>query len=124
MRTRCDVLAPCALGGVIDEASLATVGAGIICGAANNQLTHEGLADRLAERGIVYAPDFIANAGGLVNVYREYRGLDEEWAREHAAGIEDTMARILTTARDRGIVPLTAAYEIARERLEHAVVTH
>ena len=124
MRTRCDVLAPCALGGVIDEASLATIGAGIICGAANNQLAHEGLAERLAERGIVYAPDFIANAGGLVNVYREYRGLDEAWAREHAAGIEDTMAKILATAQDRGIIPLTAAYEIARERLEHAVVTN
>jgi leucine dehydrogenase len=124
MRTRCDVLAPCALGGVIDESTLASLSAGIVCGAANNQLTHEGLAGRLAERGVIYAPDFIANAGGLVNVYREHRGLDEEWAREHAAGIEDTMARILAIAEDRGIVPLTAAYELARERLEHAAVRH
>ncbi len=122
MRTRCDVLAPCALGGVIDESSLSLLGAGIVCGAANNQLAHEGLAERLAERGIIYAPDFIANAGGLVNVYREHRGLDEDWAREHAAGIEDTMARILAISEDRRIVPLTAAYELARERLEHAVV--
>jgi leucine dehydrogenase len=123
MRARCDVLAPCALGGVIDESSIDSLGAGIVCGAANNQLTHEGLAERLAERGVIYAPDFIANAGGLVNVYRELHGLDEDWAREHAAGIEDTMARILAIAEDRGIVPLTAAYELARERLEHAV-TH
>jgi leucine dehydrogenase len=121
MRTRCDVLAPCALGGVIDESSLGSLGAGIVCGAANNQLTDERLAPRLAERGVIYAPDFIANAGGLINVYRELHGLDEDWAREHAAGIESTMARILATAEDRGIVPLAAAYEIARERLEHAV---
>ncbi len=124
MRARCDVLAPCALGGVIGEASVSTLGAGIVCGAANNQLTHEGLAERLAERGIIYAPDFIANAGGLVNVYREHCGLDEDWARDHTAGIEDTMTRILAIAEDRGIVPLTAAYELARERLDRAVVTH
>ncbi len=121
MRTRCDVLAPCALGGVIDESSIASLGAGIVCGAANNQLAHEGLAARLAERGVIYAPDFIANAGGLVNVYRELHDLDEDWAREHAAGIEATMARILAIAEDRDIVPLTAAYELARERLEGAV---
>lgn len=121
MRMGCDVLAPCALGGVIDESSIESLGAGIVCGAANNQLTDERLAAQLAERGIIYAPDFIANAGGLVNVYRELQGLDEDWAREHAAGIESTMAKILATAEDRGIVPLTAAYEIARERLECAV---
>jgi leucine dehydrogenase len=124
MRTRCDVLAPCALGGVIDESSLDALGAGIICGAANNQLTHEGLAEQLARRGVIYAPDFIANAGGLVNVYRELHGLDEDWAREHAAGIEATMTKILAIAEDRGIVPLTAAYELARERLEQAAVAH
>jgi leucine dehydrogenase len=120
---RCDVLAPCALGGVVDEATIGSLGAGIICGAANNQLADERLANKLAERGVIYAPDFIANAGGLINVYREHCGLDEDWAREHAMDIESTMARILAIAEDRGIVPLDAAYELARERLEQAGAT-
>ena len=124
MRARCDVLAPCALGGVVDEATIGSLGAGIICGAANNQLADERLAEKLAERGVIYAPDFIANAGGLVNVYRELHGLDEDWAREHAMDIESTMARILAAAEDRGVVPLVAAYELARERLERAAVRH
>ena len=121
LRARCDVLAPCALGGVIDRATIGGLRAEIVCGAANNQLADEGLAGELASRGILYAPDFIANAGGLMNVYREVHRHDEEWARAGAAGIEQTLARILATAEQRRLTPLAAAYELARERLDSAV---
>jgi leucine dehydrogenase len=119
--TPCDVLAPCALGGLIDRRAIRALRAEIVCGAANNQLASESLAGELAGRGILYAPDFIANAGGLINVYRELRGYDEDWAREHAGGIEQTLDRILATADARGLTPLTAAYEVARERLDAAL---
>ena len=99
--TECDVLAPCALGGAIDRATVTALRTEIVCGAANNQLAEEGLAAELASRGILYAPDFIANAGGLMCVYRELRGHDEAWAESRALGIEQTMARILATARAR-----------------------
>ncbi len=119
--TACDVLAPCALGGVIDRSTAGKLRAEIVCGAANNQLAAEELAEVLAARGILYAPDFIANAGGLINVYRELHGYDEDWAREHALGIEETIGRILFAAAARGLTPLAAAYEIARERLNSAL---
>jgi leucine dehydrogenase len=121
LQAPCDVLAPCALGGIIDRTAIGGLRAEIVCGAANNQLTHESLADELAARGVLYAPDFIANAGGLMNVYRELRGYDEDWAREHAGRIEATMGAILATAEERKLTPLAAAYEIARERLAGAV---
>ena len=121
LRAQCDVLAPCALGGVIDRSTIDTLRAEIVCGAANNQLADEGLATELAQRGILCAPDFIANAGGLMNVYRELHRHDEEWTRQRAAGIEQTMDRILATAEERKLTPLAAAYEIARERLSAAL---
>jgi leucine dehydrogenase len=117
LRMPCDVLAPCALGGVIDRAAVGELQAEIVCGAANNQLADESLADELARRGVLYAPDFIANAAGLMNVYRDLHGHDEDWARERALGIEQTLGRILQTAEARGLTPLAAARELADERL-------
>ena len=117
----CDVLAPCALGGVIDHASVTRLHAGIVCGAANNQLAEEGLARRLADRGVLYAPDFLVNAGGLIGVYRELRGYDEDRARELATGIEGKMRDVLIAAEARGMTPLAAARELAFKRLDVAV---
>ena len=115
-----DVLAPCALGGVIDEASLPALRCAVVCGSANNQLADDRQADRLAARDILYAPDFIANAGGLMNVALELdgAGYDEARARARVTGIEAVMGRILDTARRRGMTPLAAALAVARERLE------
>jgi hypothetical protein len=92
----------------------------VVCGSANNQLTDDRLAERLAARGVLYAPDFIVNAGGLMNVSLELdpRGYDEARARARVTGIEAVMSRILAAARRRGITPLAAAVELARERLE------
>ena len=120
MLAECDLLAPCALGGAIDAANLGRLRCEIVCGCANNQLADDGLAEALAERGILYAPDFIVNAGGLIHVYREIRGYSEHEARQLALGIEVNLSHILATAGERSITPLRAARELAQERLDAA----
>jgi glutamate dehydrogenase/leucine dehydrogenase len=118
MVAECDVLAPCALGGAVNDANAKLLRCEIVCGSANNQLASEGLAGTLAEQGILYAPDFIVSAGGLIHVFKEIRGYSEEHARELALGIEDTIDNVLEAAAQRSITPLRAAGELARERLE------
>ena len=120
MLAECDLLAPCALGGAIDAANLSRLRCEIVCGCANNQLADEGLAEALAERGVLYAPDFIVNAGGLIHIYREIRGYSEQEARQLVLGIEVNLSRVLKAANERAITPLGAAGELARERLEAA----
>jgi leucine dehydrogenase len=120
MLAECDILAPCALGGAIDAANIGLLRCEVICGSANNQLADENLDRELAERGILYAPDFIANAGGLMHVYIDICGYSEERAIGLAIGIEQTMARVLETASERSITTLEAAHELARERLDAA----
>jgi leucine dehydrogenase len=120
MLVDCDIVAPCALGGAIDASNAGLLRCAIVCGSANNQLSGDGLDEALAERGILYAPDFIVNAGGLVHVYREIRGYSEERARELALGIEETMDGVLDVAGRRSVTPLRAAHELARERLRTA----
>jgi leucine dehydrogenase len=114
-----DVVAPCALGGAIDEVNVGRLRARIVCGAANNQLAHDGLADDLAARGILFAPDFIANAGGLINISVELdeRGYDPAEARRRVDGIERTMSEILNEAATAAITPLIAADRLARRNL-------
>ena len=117
MLAEVDVVAPCALGGVIDQVNVGRLRCRIVCGSANNILAHEGLADDLAANGILYAPDFIANAGGLINVSLELEGYDPAKARAGAAGIEQTMRDLLDEAESTGTTPLAAAYQLARRRL-------
>ena len=117
MTSSCDVLVPCALGGVIGTAEAAALRTKIVCGAANNVLTSAAVATDLAARGILYAPDFIVNAGGLISVYGELRDLDHDRALELARGIEGTLGRILTIAELRSITPLEAADDLALARL-------
>ena len=119
---KADVFAPCALGGAIDAANLPLLRCEIVCGCANNQLADDALATALAERNILYAPDFVVNAGGLIHVYREIRGYSEEHARELALGIEGNLGGIFAAARERSITPLEAARAVARERLATADV--
>jgi leucine dehydrogenase len=122
MTVTCDVLAPCALGGAISDANAEQLRCAIVCGSANNQLVDESLATTLDRREVLYAPDFVANAGGLIHVYMEIKGYSEEHALELVGGIEQTMDRILEASEQREIVPLAAARELARERLEAAGV--
>ena len=114
-----DIVAPCALGGAIDEYNVSRLRCEVVCGAANNQLAHEGLGEDLQAHGILYAPDFIANAGGLMNVGAEVEpgGHDPKRVRRRVLGIEETMREIFQAADATGRPPLAEAYERARRRL-------
>ena len=116
----CEVVAPCAVGGAINSENVEELRCRVICGAANNQLAGEQLAERLARRGILYAPDFIVNAGGLINVYRELHGYDAERAKALVQGIERVMGEVFAHAETAGTTPLEAARELALKRLEAA----
>lgn len=116
----CDVIAPCAVGGAIHAGNVDALRCRVVCGAANNQLAGEGIADRLVERGILYAPDFIVNAGGLINVYRELHGHSADRAKELVLGIEDVMRDVFEHADEAGATPLAAARALARRRLDAA----
>jgi leucine dehydrogenase len=113
----CDILAPCALGGVLDDETVPLLRAEIVCGCANNQLADDGVAAELADRGILFAPDYVVNAGGLIHVYREIRGYSEDEAVELVLGIEATLDRVLEIAHEDSIIPLAAAERLADERL-------
>jgi leucine dehydrogenase len=116
----CDVLAPCALGEEIDARNVDRLRCEIVCGSANNVLAGDSLAAELHERGILYAPDFIANAGGLINVYGELHELGQGRLDELVDGIGDALRRIFTLASQRSITPLDAAHELAGRRLSAA----
>jgi leucine dehydrogenase len=115
-----DVLAPCALGGILDEATVGRLRCAVVCGAANNVLTGDAAAMLLANRGIVYVPDFIANAGGLISVSAELYGGGHDRTLELARGIEGTVAGVLDRAAAAGTTPLAAALALAEERLAAA----
>ena len=117
-----DIVAPCALGGMVNGHSVQRLRCQVVCGSANNQLAHDGLAEDLAERGILYAPDFIANAGGLINVATELgpEGYHPARTKKRVRGIEDTMNEIYDEAARSGSTPLAAAYVLARKRLANA----
>jgi len=112
-----DVLAPCALGGILEEAIVPRLRCAVICGAANNQLAHDAIAGELAARGILYAPDFIANAGGLIHVSAEFTGADPARMEARVDRLEEDMGAILNEAAAAGTTPLAAAGERARRQL-------
>ncbi len=119
----CDILAPCALGGAISEEAVEGLRCEIVCGSANNQLAGDRVAESLAEHGILYAPDFIVNAGGLISVSRELNGRSPEATLRLIDGIEGAMERILAIAEERSLTPLEAAAELSTERLAERVPT-
>jgi leucine dehydrogenase len=116
----CEVLVPCALGGAIDRDNVERLRCEIVCGAANNVLADRSLAARLAERDILYAPDFIANAGGLINVYGELHELDRDRLDSLVDGIGEALGRVFEAAEARSATPLEAARALAEERLDAA----
>jgi leucine dehydrogenase len=115
-----DVLVPCALGGIFDEETTPRLRCEIIAGAANNQLAGDGIADLLNAQGILWAPDFVVNAGGIINIAVELAGYDPAAARQRVRGIADTLSQIFNDARSAGITPLAAATHLARGRLQAA----
>ena len=112
-----DVYAPCALGGSVTSTLVPELRAKIICGAANNQLEHPGVEKVLADRGILYTPDYVANAGGLIQVADEIQGFRFERAKAKAAQIFDTTLQIFSSADAEGIPPAVAADRLAERRM-------
>ena len=117
VRTAHDVYAPCALGGALDEETVAVLPARIVCGGANNQLATPEIADRLVERGILYAPDYLVNAGGVIQVEDERHGFSFPRAQAKASGILDVARRVFRTADEQGVSPAVAADRLAEERM-------
>jgi glutamate dehydrogenase/leucine dehydrogenase len=113
----CDIFAPCALGAVLSARTIPELRCSAIVGAANNQLAEDADADRLADAGILYVPDFVANAGGVINIAEELRGYDAGRAREAVARIRTTTAAVLATADAEGIGTEAAAERLAERRI-------
>jgi leucine dehydrogenase len=114
----CDVFAPCATGGVLSRETIPRLRCRVIAGAANNQLAEPGDADRLAERGILYAPDYVVNAGGMIHLASlELLGEDVAARDERLQAIGDTLAEVFALAERRGISTAAAADAIVEERL-------
>ena len=111
-----DLLAPCALGGVLNESTIPRLQVPIVAGAANNQLASEAAADMLRDRGIVWAPDFVINAGGLIAVADELHGFNASRVERSIERIGDTVQQIYARAATTGTNTLVAAQELAVER--------
>ena len=113
-----DIYAPCALGATINDDTLARLKVEIIAGGANNQLAEERHGKALEDRGLLYVPDFVINAGGLINVYGEIMGWGQERSKRKAQEIYDTILRIFAIAKRDGIPSYEAADRVAEERIE------
>ncbi len=116
-----EIFSPCALGGVINDATIPELEVQIVAGAANNQLAEERHGAMLRERNILYAPDYVANVGGVLNGCIELLGWEAEHALRKIDGIYDTMLSIFESAQAQGITTNEAADRLAEDRLRRAV---
>jgi valine dehydrogenase (NAD+) len=112
-----DVYAPCALGGALNDETVPVLRAKVVAGAANNQLAHPGIEKMLAERGVLYAPDYVVNAGGVIQVADEIEGFNFERAKLRATKIYNTTRQILVLADAEGVPPAVAADRLAERRM-------
>ncbi|PWR05969.1 valine dehydrogenase [Micromonospora acroterricola] len=112
-----DVYAPCALGGALNDETVPALRAKVVTGAANNQLAHPGIEKLLADRGILYAPDYVVNAGGVIQVADEIEGFNFDRAKLRATRIYDTTREILHLADSEGVPPAVAADRLAERRM-------
>ena len=113
-----DIYAPCALGGILNSQNIPELKCAIVAGAANNQLDNELVhGPMLADRGILYAPDFLINSGGVMNVYQEMLGYDRALAVQRVETIYDTLLHIYDTAQQERITTHQAALDIALARI-------
>ena len=119
--TECDVYSPCAIGGTLNADSIPALRCRIVAGSANNQLATPEDADRLHERGILYAPDYVVNAGGVIQlVGLEDEGWDEAELQRGLAKIGDTLREVFTGAERDGTTPAAAAEQLAATRIAAA----
>jgi len=112
-----DIFAPCALGGAIAANTVPRLKCAVIAGSANNQIASASAAGMLSDRGILYAPDYVINAGGLMNVWVELQGYDPARALKLAGNIYSNLRKVFSTARELKITTSAAADRIAEERL-------
>lgn len=119
LETEVDVYSPCAVGGTLSAESIPGLACRAIAGCANNQLAEEADAERLRERGILFAPDYVVNAGGIIQLIGlEDEGWDEAQLEERLAGIGGTLRALFAQADSEGITPVEAAERLVRRRLE------
>lgn len=119
--TEMDIYSPCALGATVNDETLKQLSCKIIAGAANNQLADEKIhGQRVMEQGIIYAPDFLINAGGLINCYSEVMNYSQEEARKQAENIYNTVGDIIARSRSENIPTYLAANQIAEQRIAEA----
>jgi valine dehydrogenase (NAD+) len=112
-----DIYSPCAMGGALNDDTVAALSARIVCGGANNQLAHAGLEKVLADRGILYAPDYLVNAGGVIQVADELSGYNAERAQARAEQIYVAAKKIFALANEEGVPPAVAADRLAERRM-------
>ncbi|NQY05257.1 MAG: Glu/Leu/Phe/Val dehydrogenase [Flavobacteriaceae bacterium] len=114
-----DIYAPCALGATVNDATIHALKADIVAGAANNQLADENKhGSILQEKGIVYAPDFLINAGGIINVYAELEGYDKTEIMRKTEDIYNTTLEILEHAKNNGVTTHESALKVAQDRID------
>jgi leucine dehydrogenase len=114
----CDIYAPCALGATVNDETIPQLKAKVIAGSANNQLKEPRHGDTIHELGIVYAPDYVINAGGVINVADELYGYNQDRALKKVESIYDTIAKVIEIAKRDGIPTYQAADRLAEERIE------
>lgn len=117
LSVNCDIYAPCALGATLNDDSLPLLKAKVVAGAANNQLKEPRHGNALHEMGIVYAPDYVINAGGVINIADELNGYNQERAFKQIAKIYDSITRVLEISQASGIPTYAAADRLAEERI-------
>jgi leucine dehydrogenase len=113
----CEILAPCAMGAIINDQSITKLKTKVVCGGANNQLAEHRHGDQLREMGILYAPDFVVNAGGLMNVFVELEGYSSDRAFEKTRKVYDNVSKVYQISRRDNVGTHTAANRMAEERM-------
>ncbi len=116
----CDIYSPCALGATLNARTIPELRCAAVVGSANNQLEDEADGERLRQRGVLYAPDYVVNAGGVINIAHEPGGYDRAIAYRHIEGIHDTVLRVLDLAEEQGITTALAADRLAEQRIDGA----
>ncbi|SCG82520.1 leucine dehydrogenase [Proteiniborus sp. DW1] len=117
-KIECDIYAPCAMGAVINDFTINELKCKIVAGAANNQLAEEKHGDMLKEKGILYIPDYVINAGGVINVYEELMGYNRERAMSRASNIYNVVKKVIEISKRDNISTAKAADRMAEERIE------
>ncbi|RBP44940.1 Leu/Phe/Val dehydrogenase [Garciella nitratireducens] len=114
----CDIFAPCAMGAIINDFTIEQLKCKVVAGSANNQLAEEKHGDMLEEKGIIYAPDYVVNGAGVMNVYEELQGYNEQRAMARASGVYEAIKKVIEIAKRDGIPTYKAADRMAEERIQ------